>query len=233
MTEEAFLLRSLKEIVNIWSGGSGQATFNFVVQDGVASLQLGFQLGRPADPHILQQDSDHVQTETQPDDLTQEHAGWQQQRRRRRYRGPAQRARNRARAAAHQASYQQSSAAVPAVVLPFTGKLLPVKKTMEKVTEPVTTPAQSRPLDVSARPNKATNNAVLESGTRNVDSAKKALFPPCQTPAQESAYPSNSRTFLPSTKSPLTKLSPSHPPSIPATTYKIKEDELWSRLFTT
>ena len=224
MTEEAFLLRSLKEIVNIWSGGSGQATFNFVVQDGVASLQLGFQLGRPADPHILQQDSDHVQTETQPDDLTQEHAGWQQQRRRRRYRGPAQRARNRARAAAHQASYQQSSAAVPAVVLPFTGKLLPVKKTMEKVTEPVTTPAQSRPLDVSARPNKATNNAVLESGTRNVDSAKKALFPPCQTPAQE---------FLPSTKSPHTKLPPSHPPSNPATTYKMKEDELWSRLFTT
>ena len=73
MTEEAFLLCTLKEVVNIWSGGSGQASINFVVQDGVASLQLG----RPDDPHILpqDQDSDHVQTEPQ----SQEHAGWQQQ----------------------------------------------------------------------------------------------------------------------------------------------------------
>ena len=64
---------NLKEVVNIWSGGSDQASINFVVQDGVASLQLG----RPDDPHILpqDQDSDHVQTEPQ----SQEHAGWQQQ----------------------------------------------------------------------------------------------------------------------------------------------------------
>ena len=77
MIEEAFLLHSIKEVVSIWSGGSGQASFNFVFQDGVASLQLGFHLGRPADPDILpqDQDSDHVQTEPQ----SQEHAGWQQQ----------------------------------------------------------------------------------------------------------------------------------------------------------
>ena len=115
MTEEAFLLCTLKEVVNIWSGGSGQASINFVVQDGVESLQLGFQLGRPDDPHILpqDQDSDHVQTEPQ----SQEHAGWQQQwLRRRRYRGPAQRARDRARAAAHQACYQPRLAAVPAPI---------------------------------------------------------------------------------------------------------------------
>ena len=174
MTEEAFLLHSLKEVVKIWSRGSGQATFNLSVQDGLASLQLGFQLGRPADSHILPQDSDLVQPQHQPDDLPQDHAGWQQQWRRRRYRGPAQRARDRARAAAHQASYQSSPAAVPAVGCRATvpGKLLPVKQTMEKVT----TQAQSQPLYVSARQTKATND--LESGTRNVDLhlAKKALF---------------------------------------------------------
>ena len=231
MTEEAFLLHSLKEVVNIWSSGSGQASFNFSVEDGLASLQLGFQLGRPGDPHFSPQDSDHVQPQPQPDDLPQEQAGWQQQRRRRRrFKGPAQRTRDRARAAAHQASNQSSTAAVtavPVVMLPFAGKLLPVKPTKEKVTEPVT-PSQSQPLQVSGRPIKATNVPVPGTSSEDFNSAKKALFPP----AQEPVYPSNSRTFPPSTKSPP-KPPYTHPPSKPPTTYREKEDDLWTRLFTT
>ena len=51
ITEEAFLLRSLKEVVNVWARGCGQATFNLEILDGGADLKLGFQLGRPSDPH--------------------------------------------------------------------------------------------------------------------------------------------------------------------------------------
>ena len=222
MTEEAFLLHSLKEVVNVWSSGSGQASFNFSVQEGVASLQLGFQLGRPADPHFLPQDSDQVQPQPQPDHLPQEQAGWQQQRRRRRYRGPAQRTRDRERAAAHQSSLAAATA-VPAVMLPFSGKLLPVNPTTEKVTDPVT-PSQSQPLQVSRRPIKSTNVPVPETSSVDFNSAKKALFPPTLEPAY-------SLTFPPSTKSPL-KPPHTHPPSKPPTTYGDKEDQLWTRLFT-
>ena len=129
----------------------------------------------------------------------------------------------------------RKTAAVPAVVLPFTGKLLPVKRTTEKVTEPVTTPTQSQPSDVSARPTKATD--VPASGTSYVDlnAAKKALFPTerqCQTSAPATTYPSNPGTFPPSSKSPLPKPTPAHPSSKPPATYRLKEDELWTRLFT-
>ena len=52
LSEEAFLLRSLKEVVLVWTRGSGQASFNLTVEDGRANLQLGLQLGSPSDNHI-------------------------------------------------------------------------------------------------------------------------------------------------------------------------------------
>ena len=54
LSEEAFLLRSLKEVVLVWTRGSGQASFNLTVEDGRANLQLGFQLGSPSDSHLAQ-----------------------------------------------------------------------------------------------------------------------------------------------------------------------------------
>jgi hypothetical protein len=36
LTEEAFLLRSLREVVNVWASGSGQATFNLNISNGSA-----------------------------------------------------------------------------------------------------------------------------------------------------------------------------------------------------
>eukprot|EP00092_Neocalanus_flemingeri_P088797 GFUD01112243.1.p1 GENE.GFUD01112243.1~~GFUD01112243.1.p1 ORF type:complete len:102 (+),score=27.74 GFUD01112243.1:38-307(+) len=51
-SEEAFLLRSLKEVVMVWNRGSGQASLNLSVKEGMGSLQLSFQLGRPGDPHL-------------------------------------------------------------------------------------------------------------------------------------------------------------------------------------
>ena len=53
MTEEAFLLSSLKEVVKVWGKGTGHATFNFSVENGKGTLQLGFQLGLPHDLHDL------------------------------------------------------------------------------------------------------------------------------------------------------------------------------------
>ena len=51
LTEEAFLLNSLHEIVKIWASGSGKASFSLDVCDGKANLSLGFQLGHPCDQH--------------------------------------------------------------------------------------------------------------------------------------------------------------------------------------
>ena len=53
LTEEAFLLSSLKDVVKVWGMGTGQASFNFSVVNGKRSLQLGFQLGLPQDVHVL------------------------------------------------------------------------------------------------------------------------------------------------------------------------------------
>ena len=51
LSEEAFLLTSIREVIKVWSH-HGQANFNLSVKDGKADLQLGFQLGHPGDPHL-------------------------------------------------------------------------------------------------------------------------------------------------------------------------------------
>ena len=85
VTEESFLLRSLREVVMVWKGGTGQASFNLSINRGSADLQLGFQLGRPDEPHLQPQ---------------------QQQRQK----GAKRQERDRARAEAHQASQVVDSA---------------------------------------------------------------------------------------------------------------------------
>ena len=55
VSEEDFLLRSLKEVVNVWAKGSGQATFSLNINNGVADLKLSFQLGLPSDAHLHHQ----------------------------------------------------------------------------------------------------------------------------------------------------------------------------------
>ena len=50
-TEEAFLLGSLKELVKMLGMATGHATFNLTVENGKGSLELGFRLGNPHDPH--------------------------------------------------------------------------------------------------------------------------------------------------------------------------------------
>ena len=115
MSEEAFLLSSLREVVNIWSRGTGQASFNLTVKEGVADLQLGFKLGMPGDAHLHHE---HQVPLYHP----QQHAPEQEQAaKKRRRKGPSRRQRDRARAAAFQARKQPE-----VVILPFHGKILPL-----------------------------------------------------------------------------------------------------------
>ena len=50
---EAFLLSSLKKVRKIWGKGTGEASFNLNILDGVAELQLHFKLGSPCDLHCV------------------------------------------------------------------------------------------------------------------------------------------------------------------------------------
>ena len=219
LSEEAFLLRSLKEVVLFWSRGSGQASFNLTVKDGKGDLQLGFQLGSPSDAHLS------------PDQfvLHPHHHGPQQEQDLptfRRPKCPSRRKRDRNRAAKHQAQvctgtaaaggFKQAAAAT-AVKLPFQGKILPIK--LEENSGPVA------PVAAPAKPTSATKSPDSSFPTNtplappikapnpagppkiDVDSVKKSLFP--------------------------AGLPHGRPPSSSSATrdYKQKEKELWSKLF--
>ena len=127
LSEEAFLLSSLKEVVLVWTRGSGQASFNLSVKDGKADLQLGFQLGQPSDNHLSPDQFElppHHQGPQEEQDLHIVH----------RHKSSSRRKRGRDRAAAHQArtgtaaaGSSKQAAIAPDVKLPFVGKILPIK----------------------------------------------------------------------------------------------------------
>ena len=81
-TEEAFFLNCVSEVRKIWASKSGQAKLDIFVKNGIADLQLNFQLGPPENPHIPH----HPYNNQNPH----------------RYKTPARLAKDRARAAAHQ-----------------------------------------------------------------------------------------------------------------------------------
>ena len=86
LTEEAFLLYSIHEVMKVWASKSGNANMNISVQNGMVDLQLGFQLGPPGDHHLP----------PQPQNLPIYP----------RYKTPERKAKDRARAAAHQQAQQ-------------------------------------------------------------------------------------------------------------------------------
>ena len=89
-TEEAFVLASLKEFVKLWGSGS-QASFQLECKDRQACLKFSTQLGSPADLHFVPPFPSH---------------GFHERPQYPRHKGPAQRERDRARAAAHRANQQ-------------------------------------------------------------------------------------------------------------------------------
>ena len=215
-SEEAFLLRSVHEVVQVWARGTGQATMNLQINDGVANLKLEFSLGHPAEPHYPlppcdQPHHDPAHHETRSQEQVRHH--------RRRGKGPNRRARDKIRAELYHARKQQQNqgnATTPDVVLPFHGKILPVKTSVTNVSTSEAVSASSfgsstavTPPSIptsfsTARPRKSTS--APSAGYEDVSLAKKDLFhskdPP---PAQESP---------PSKKS-----------------FKSKEDDLWTKIF--
>ena len=58
-SEEAFLFKNLRNVINVWSGGSGQARISFHVNNGKAELQLSYRLGHPEESHLPPQQHHH------------------------------------------------------------------------------------------------------------------------------------------------------------------------------
>ena len=211
-TEEAFLLSSLHEVVKVWARGSGQASFDLRINSGIAELNLGFQLGHPASLHC-----DHPPPQPPGPPPCPHHEAHGQvpdhPRHRRRNRGPARRKRNRLCAEMHNFHHPKKAAA-PAVLLPFTGKLLPVN--VEKVlSAPETTPANAPAVTLTpqaAQPIQATAavkpSKSSQASPKFIDSnvVKKQLF-----------------HTDPHRQDPL--------PALVKKSYKAKEEDLWTRLF--
>ena len=223
-TEEAFLLRSLKEVVDVWTRGSGQATFNLTIQDGVADPKLGFQLGRPSDPHHLHEQSDELhQLHPHHVDIFHDHGGVQHQHpKRRRHKGPKQRERDRARAAKHHASCQPAAAAAPAVLLPFSGKLLPVSATSSAVAVQAASPINKAAVP-AATPTPPASHPPAAAGP------KKDI--PSNKPTQV-ANTVKKKLFGKDPPAPHKQLPPDPGQSGNQKNYKMKEEDLWTKLFT-
>ena len=238
-----FIHKQLDEVIFLWARGTGQGTFVFTINDGIPELQLGIQLGLEDAPgHHQQQLPCQHQHHLTP----------------RRQRGPARRQRDRQRAARHQAAKKASSAAhhahgdlaaATAVILPFTGNLLPVNGRK--------TPSGPSPIIPRDAPHsKAAASAVLPSRTVvsvvSPGSPRTAVTvaPPAATavsPASPSSGPptvarpmkasqiSQADLNVEFVKKKLFQAPLQQQASIPASgrkkTYQMKEDDLWTKLF--
>jgi hypothetical protein len=232
-TEEAFLISSLNEIVKVWARGSGQAKFDLNICDGVAELSLNFKLGHPSDqhcdpPHPTQQ---HVQPDAQHEG--EEHGPDQEtfhpvpQRK-----SQARRERNRLRAARHRAAVATEAAAAATeavaastnIILPFKGTILPVLR-REEVNAAPRTAASTSPR--TATPTSPTTASTVEAAV----SAAKLVRPvkACQTHSTSfDAELIKKRLFpIPSSH----QVPPRNPDTGIQKCYKMKEDDLWTKLF--
>ena len=94
MSEEAFLLSCVQEVIKVWSS-HGQANLNLSVKDGHAAVHLSFKLGSPREAHVPEPSPEQPQCN--------------------KYKCSAKKEKDRIRAAAHQQSkLQQSVQAAPA-----------------------------------------------------------------------------------------------------------------------
>ena len=245
-SEEAFVWSSFREVLKVWRKGSNEASFNLDIKNGKATLQLNFMLGNPSDPHC----DDHCPP--QPDGYPHPHLnnhhphGPADHGRRGRRKGPARIQKDRARAAAFQASKLGAAASaaptavtesVPAAVkLPFSGSLLPLKKKIiGGIMQPVPTSTSSvsslsKPLSASPPPSSyAAAVSTVPAPVKKVgnwkpdvnpESAKKRLF--------QASHP------LPLLTQPEPdQVAPCHDDDVQSrNNFKKKEDELFKKLFT-
>ena len=235
-TEEAFLLSSLNEIVKVWAKGSGRAKFDLNICDGVAELSLNFKLGHPSDqycdpPHPPQQ---HVQRDAhqQGEERGQDQETFRPPVPRRMIR--AQRERNRLRAARHRAAtvteagaaVTEAVAASDNIILPFKGTILPFSR--REVTAAPRTVASRYPPP-TATPTSPTTASNAEAA---VSAANSKLVRPVKAgqtnPTSFDAELIKKRLFhFPSSHHQV----PRNPDAGKQKCYKMKEDNLWTKLF--
>ena len=225
-SEEAFILSSLKEVTQVWARGTGHATFKLNIVDGTANLQLGFSLGHPTDPHLHVQPGDPHHLPTQ---------NYHNPPKKRRKKGPARREKDRERASQHRASLQSEAAAVSScaeeqtetlkpldIILPVTGKLLPLRVKSRISATASAAPSLPPPTRASA-------------ATVSVVTPPTGVPPP--SPMKTKAVTTPKRYLdVNCVKKLLFSSSSSHPQSSPTPlqsklAFKRKEDELWTRLF--
>ena len=245
-TEEAFLLSSLQEVVKVWGKGKGSSSFNLKVCDGVAELVLSFTLGYPSDLHS----SPPPQPDCHPQHDYPQHPQLPPQKvrhHRRRRKGPAQRERDRLRAEEHH-SRQNCRTAASAVILPFSGKILPFNDPKHGHVDEVRVPAAA-PVAAShtvAAPVAASQTAAAPDPPSQTAAAKVA--PASPQPGPGTANLAAVRPTKPLLSSAVNKyvdvnlakkqLFP--PCQVPLASsqqaarkcYQMKEEDLWTKLFT-
>ena len=230
-----FLLSKLDEIIKVWSHGVGKGSFYFTVNDGVPNLQTGLEVGLEDD---TRQETPH------PRQLCPEphYQGFQDPRIRtaKRRRGPAQMAKNRARAAAHQARLKAVSAncspatleadsasslvaSLPVTVkLPFSGNMLPLKKNPRAVSSSQRQPSVASTSSSPPPPSTPSSYAAVVS----------AVPPPVKKVGTELSL-----TNISSAKKNLFPVFPvNNCPIMPSSqclrgTFKKKENEMYDKIF--
>ena len=241
-TEEAFLLSSLNEIVKVWARGSGQAKFDLNICDGVADLSLNFKLGHPSDQHCdppHHPSQQHVQPDSQQqgEELGQDEETFCPVPRRK---SQARRERNRLRAARHRAAAAmeagaaatenatEAAAASNNIILPFKGKILPVSMREVETAAPRTASSTSPPQTATS-----TSPTTASTAEAAVSAASSKLLRPvkaCPTnPTKFEAELIKKRLFpIPSSHH---QVPPRNPDAGKQKCYKMKEDDLWTKLF--
>ena len=216
LTEEAFLLSSLHEVVKVWARGTGQANFGLHVNNGIAELKLSFTLGNPSDLHCAPPQFRHPYPDQEDQD--------QDSRKKKRHRKTAaRRERDRARAQAYQAAQEIRQ---PNLILPFTGKLLPVNK------EPSHEIATAVPAARSATP------SLQPAATSRPLTAVAAVTPPvAATPTFADLVSRKSESYqkkyidVSAAKRQLFPQPQESPPSRQKKSYQMMEADLWTKLF--
>ena len=223
-TEEAFLLSSLQEVVMVWARGSGQANFDLRVIDGVADLNLNFRLGHPSDLHCAPTHN------VPPPYQDQDQAAPVLKKRRK---SAARRERDRARAQAFQAGREAGSETEqPSLILPFSGKMLPIKKFPN--TESTAAPADDAP-QVAAAPVVTTQEAASQEIVPTAATPSDAAPPPAVLTRRILTH-STQKNYIDVNvaKKQLFTTPVKAPPSSQKNekkSYKMKEEDLWTKLF--
>ena len=201
-TEEAFLFSSLREVVKVWSKGCGKASLTVEVVDGTAELRMSFSLGHPMDPHVP---SRQTQVTPATDDINPGNTTVVLKNRKKR-KSPSKLRRDQARASAFRRKK---------LILPITGKLLPVRgsndglpvdaSSSEASTFADTPPVSLLPPNIQV-PVKQ-NSMRGSCSTEDIGLTRKNLFP-----ASDDVHPDESSTTV-------------------HQNYRQKEEALWSKLF--